>query len=149
MNIVRYVAFFLFLLLSACTNADDSLPHGIREAVENYYQAEMVGDWEKVYTYRTDEFRKHVMKDEFVKVMLDSSLGWKLDSFEIKGFQTNSDKVILKMAFKEEPPKSFWVGSGVKDQKSIMLLEEAVWTYKENKWFCDLCPSRGHLPYSK
>lgn len=135
---------FIFMLLPGCLFGAPTL----QESIKIYYDSEKRGDWAKVYSLRTSNFKNSVSENEFVAEMKEAAQGWVLLKYEVDDILLNGDLAEVKIAFLEKPPAEYWAGSGMQ-ASNLSVKMYSMWIKEDNVWRCKETPSRSYLPYSK
>lgn len=137
---MKKTIFIVFIAMaSSCSNANNELIVAINE----YYAANESDDWEKVYSLRTDRFKKAYDRNYFISEMERYDVGWKLVEYKIKSIEPESDRVKVNMRFVEV------VAQEDEPQRQMVLEQEDIWVNEDNSWRLLRASSRAHLPFTE
>lgn len=138
----------IIMLVAGCgkvvTKMEYSIDPGLKNIVDNYYEIEKKGEWEKAYEFRDKAFRRIVSKDFYVTQMESDNSGWQLLSFQIVSAGKNTDSgVILKIKFLEKAPVKYNL-SGM-NIGGFSITQDTEWLKENDRWYCKDAGSRTHL----
>lgn len=126
--------------LASCggTDIDQQFP-GLLRAVNVYYKAQQVGDWDRTYAMRTPHFRAITEKGYYKRQMDADSKGWNLLQFKVLSARSDNSTVSVQMRFRYS----------IADSGKTHVLdfpESSVWIKIDGTWYCYNAGIQYHLP---
>lgn len=97
------------------------------ESVKQFYSALQNKNWEKIYEFRTNDFKEMIKLPVFLKTANDSNKSWSLRGYEILSIVTHTvqeqDPVLVRLIMKFQ-------------EDNITTYNVVWWIKEENKWHC-------------
>ena len=141
-NIFLMLIFMMAFYSVIYANEKGIFDKELSNTINEYYQSEKNGDWERTYSIRTPLYRKSIPLKLYKNKMIQDSTGWTLIDFKIIEKAIEGDYAAFKIEFIEEVPDGYFPN---KFKKAIRLTDISTWERINGIWFCRDACDRTHL----